>query len=409
MVKNLKLYTLAFFKWLLLSLIMGAVAGVLGGGFSIIIEYVTGLRGKYNWLLYLLPIGGLLSVFIFKLCKVADMNTNTVFESVRSKKAVSVLLAPAIFIGSVITHLFGGSAGREGAALQLGGSISTLVSKIFKLKENSTHVLTVCGMSGFFSAVFGTPIGASVFAIEVVTVGKFSSAAVFPAFITAITAKAVSALLGAKGEAFTLSEIPDSSIKLLLSVLIIAVETALVSILFCKTLHFSEKIFKKYISNNYLRIFAGGLLIVALTLIVGNTDYNGGGIAVIERIFKEGSFRYEAFLLKMLFTAITIGAGFKGGEIVPTIFIGATFGAALGSLLGLSAPFAAAIGLAAMFCGVTNCPIASIFLSIELFGSKGLVFFALACAVSFLISGNVSLYSAQQILYSKLNDEVLSD
>ena len=187
--------------------------------------------------------------------------------------------------------------------------------------------------------------------------------------------------------------------------LVVAAAGALVSILFCWAMHTGAHLFQRFIRNEWLRAAAGGVLVIALSLLCGTADYNGGGIAVIERVFESGAVRPEAFLLKILFTAVTIGAGFKGGEIVPTLFIGATMGGALALVLGMSPAFGAAVGIAALFCGVTNCPLATVLLSIELFGREGALFYMIAAFVSFLLSGYFSLYSGQRIVFSKLREE----
>ena len=405
--KNTKTYYFAFLKWVTLGIIMGAVGGLIGAIFAKSISFVTNLRSENGWLLYLLPVGGVLSVIIYKLCRVTDIGTNQVFESVRSKKKVPILLAPAIFAGTLITHMLGGSAGREGAALQLGGSISSLFGKIFKLNEKSQHILTVCGMAALFSALFGTPLGAFVFAIEVVSVGNFCSAAFLPATVSSVTAYFLAHLLGAHAERFNLKAVDEFDMNILWKIVVIAALSAIVSIIFCKLMHFSHEFFKKYIKNEFLRIIVGAGVIIILTLILGTTDYNGGGIDVITRIFETGEVRYEAFILKMIFTAITIGVGFKGGEIVPTFFIGATFGGAVAILIGLNPALGAAVGMAALFCGVTNCPLATIFISFEMFSGEGVIYLALATIISFVISGYVGLYSGQKLMFSKVREEII--
>ncbi len=406
--KSIGSHTLLFLRWLILGVLLGVVGGLIGTLFSKSVAYVTNVRTEYSWLVFLLPLGGLVSVALYKLCRLGGVGTNQVFESVRKEKTVSPLLAPAVFVASCITHLLGGSAGREGAALQLGGSVSALFAKIFRLDEKSRHIITMCGMGAFFSAIFGTPLGAFVFAIEVVSVGHFCSAAIFPGLISSATAFFVAHSLGAEAERFPLTAVPELSLKTMGLVLLIAMIGALVSILFCHSLHYTSKIFKKWFQNEYLRIAVGGVLIALLTLAVG-TDYNGGGIDVMLRIFETGDVRYEAFALKIIFTAITVAAGFKGGEIIPTLFIGATLGGALGTLLGLSPAFGAAVGIAALFCGVTNCPIATIILCIEMFGAEGSVCFALAAITSFLLSGNVSLYTSQRVVFSKWTEQLNND
>lgn len=398
-------YVAAFFRWSLLGAVVGLAGGTVGAAFSKAVAYATALRGENGWLLYLLPLGGLLIVGLYRLCRVSGIGTNEVFESVRAEKGVSILLAPAIFLGTVVTHLLGGSSGREGAALQLGGSVATLFGKLFRLSEQDRHILTMCGMGAVFAAVFGTPMAACVFAVEVVSVGRFCTAALLPCVVSSTSAFGVAQMFGVQPERFPVESVPAFSMEAVWKMLVVAVAGALVSILFCWAMHMGAHLFQHFIRNEWLRAAAGGVLVVALSLLCGTTDYNGGGIDVIERVFESGAVRPEAFLLKILFTAITIGAGFKGGEIVPTLFIGATVGGTLALLIGMNPAFGAAVGIAALFCGVTNCPLATVLLSIELFGGEGALFYMIAAFVSFLLSGYFSLYSGQRIVFSKLREE----
>ena len=381
---------------------MGMIAGVIGAAFAHSIELVTHFRAEHSYIIYFLPIGGLVITAIYKLCKTSGIGTNDVFEGVKTERHVPFLHAPSVFLGTVITHLFGGSAGREGAALQLGGSIASFIGKAFRLKENARHILLMCSMGAFFSALFSTPLGAFVFAIEVVSVGSFCSAALFPGIVSSLTAYYVAGMLNVKPERFLVSMVPKVTLTVVLKVALLAVLGAIVSIVFCKALHIFQKLFKRYFKNEYLRIFVGGCIIILLSLLFGK-DYLGGGIDVIHRVFVEGSVKPEAFLLKILFTSVTLAAGFKGGEIVPTIFIGATLGGAVGGFLGLDTAFGAAISVAALFSGVTNCPLATIFLCLELFGPEGIIFFALGSVISFLLSGSCSLYSGQSLQFSKVD------
>lgn len=403
--QDVRTYVVAFLRWIVLGAIVGGCGGAIGAAFSKAVEIVTNIRGENGWLLYLLPVGGLIIVALYKLCRVAGVGTNEVFEGVRSAKGVSVLLAPAIFLGTVITHLLGGSAGREGAALQLGGSVATLFGRVFRLNEKDRHILTMCGMSAVFAAVFGTPMGACVFAVEVVCIGRIMSAALFPCMVSAVTGFGVAKLLGAHAEHFNVEQVPKFGMEALWKVLVVAVAGALVSMLFCWIMHTGAHLFKYFFKNEFLRVAVGGVIIILLTLLLGTTDYNGGGMNVIERVFEEGKVNPEAFLLKMIFTSITIGAGYKGGEIVPTLFIGATMGGTVALLIGMNPAFGAAVGMAALFCGVTNCPITTVLLSIELFSGEGALFYMIAALVSFLLSGYFSLYSGQNMMFSKLREE----
>lgn len=401
-------YVSAFVKWTFFSLIVGIAGGGIGAAFSHLISYVTDVRMANEWLIYLLPLGGVVIALIYHLLKVEHKGTNDVFEAVRSEKKVPFSLAPAITLGAGITHLLGGSAGKEGAALQLGGSIASFISKAFRSDDKDRHILTVSGMSAVFSAVFGTPMGAAVFAVEVVSVGHVSLSALYPSFASALVAYLTAVKLGVHPERFNVDLIPEVSAEYLLKVLALAVIVALVSIVFCLAMKYSHKGFEKYIRNPYIRAAVGGVAVIALTFIVGSKDYNGSGLHIIEGIFHGEEVSRLAFLLKIIFTAVTIGSGFKGGEIVPTLFIGATLGFASADILGMPIAFSAAVAMVALFASVTNCPIASVFLAVELFGAEGLLYYALAIFVSFVLSGYFSLYTGQKIVFSKIKEETRS-
>ncbi len=404
---NLVTYIIAFLKWIILALIVGIVGGVVGSIFHISLDKVTELRMEYDFLIYLLPVGGLFIAWMYHFfTKNGALDTNRVIESVRNDKKIPLVMTPLIFISTAITHLLGGSAGREGAALQIGGSIGYNLGKIFKLNHSSLRVIVMTGMSAVFSALFGTPVAAAIFSLEVSTVGSIHYTGIVPCAVSAITAYIISGLFGLEGMSFSNIPLESFSADVFIKIIILALLAALVSILFCIAIEKFEHLGDKFLKNIYLRGFIGGFIIVLLTLLVGTRDYNGAGVDVIERAMN-GQANFEAFILKILFTAITISAGFKGGEIVPSFFIGSTFGCVMGSILGLNPAFGAAIGFISVFCGVVNCPLASIVLSVEIFGAEGIPFFALACAISYMMSGRFSLYNSQKIIYSKIADEYI--
>jgi H+/Cl- antiporter ClcA len=401
-------YILAFVRWGLLAALTGLVGGGVGTLFHKAVEYATGVRLAHSWILYLLPLGGLLIVGLYHLLGTPEgFGTNQILDAIRGESKVPLALAPLIFLSTVITHLCGGSAGREGAALQLGGSIGSQLGGLFHLDEKDRHILIMCGMSAVFAALFGTPLTATFFAMEVISIGVIYYAGLVPCIISSLTAYGVSLLFGAEPVRFSLTQVPDPSILTILQVIALSALCAALSILFCLSMHKTGHLLQKWIPNGFLRAFLGGCAILLLTLLVGTTAYNGAGMDSIAAAIS-GSARPEAFALKILFTAVTIGAGFKGGEIVPTFFIGSTFGCVAGSLLGLDPGFGAAVGLIALFCGVVNSPIASMLLSIELFGAQGLLLFTIACGVSFMLSGYYGLYSSQKIVYSKLRAEYIN-
>ena len=404
--ERIGLYADAMLKWLVIGGLVGGVGGVVGALFHLGVSYATEVRLAHPWVLYLLPAGGLVIAGLYKLCKLEGKGTNAVIESVHFGKEVPVLLVPLIFVSTVITHLCGGSAGREGAALQIGGGIGYRTGRLLHLGEKDLPLATLCGMSGVFSALFGTPLTATVFALEVISVGVLYYAGLVPCITAAMMGYLVSLWMGVPPTRFTVV-VPALDGWTLLLVVVLAILCALVSILFCRGLHVTEHLAERLVNNSYLRAAAGGAVIIALTLLLGTTDYNGAGMDVISRALT-GEASGWAWLLKLLFTAVTIGCGFKGGEVVPSFFVGATFGCAAGALLGLPPGFAAAIGLVAVFCGAVNCPIASVVLSVELFGADAMLYFAIACAISYVLSGYCGLYSSQTILYSKLRAEFIN-
>ena len=399
-------YAAALLKWIVVGGLVGGVGGVVGALFHLGVNYATSVRLAHPWVLYLLPLGGLVIAGLYRLCKLEGKGTNAVIESVHFGSDVPVLLVPLIFVSTVITHLCGGSAGREGAALQIGGGIGYRAGTLLHLGEKDLPLATLCGMSGVFSALFGTPLTATVFALEVISVGVLYYAGLVPCITAAMTGYLISLLLGVPPTRFTVA-MPALDAWTMLLVLVLAILCALVSILFCRGLHITEHLAARLVKNSYLRAAAGGVVIIALTLLLGTTDYNGAGMDVIQRALN-GQANGWAWLLKLLFTAITIGCGFKGGEVVPSFFVGAAFGCWVGTLLGLPPAFAAAIGLVAVFCGAVNCPIASVVLSVEMFGAEGMLYFAMACAISYVLSGYCGLYSSQTILYSKLRAEFIN-
>lgn len=395
------LYIKYMVKWIVLAGLIGIPCGVVGALFYNGVTWVTGLRTAHPWLLYLLPLAGFAIVLMYKKLDVEGRGTDTIVESARKGTGLRIRLVPAIFIATLLTHLCGGSSGREGAALQIGGDIGNNIGKMVKLNREDLKIATMAGMAAFFTALFGTPITATVFVAFFLEVGSVYTVMLFPGFVASIAAFAISRRLGMKPFAFALTA-PGKDIILFLKIIVLAAFAALVSALFVKTLHSFARLYRKFIRNEYLRIVAGAALVILLTLLVGNYDYNGAGTQVISRAILEGKAAPWAFLLKILFTALTLEAGFKGGEIVPSFFIGATFGAAFGPLLGIPAQFAAAVGMVCVFGGATNSIIAPIFLSIEAFGSGGVVYFAAAAIVSYMLSGYSGLYSSQTIRFSKL-------
>ncbi len=390
-----------FCKWAILGALMGTIGGLLGAIFHHALHFVTHLRGEHTWLVCLLPLGGLLSVAWYRLLKLnKNRGTNEIIDAVLSGEELNPRIAPGIFGAAALTHLFGGSAGREGAALQLGGSVASGLSKLLKQEKEDRTVLIMAGMSSVFAGLFGTPLTAALFCMEFESVGTLFSPALLPCYLAAFTASRVSALFGVHAEGYLLAEAATISLGNLWAYLLLAALVSVLGIAMCQCFHTAEHLAAHHIKNPWVRIALGGAVITGLTLLVGDHRFNGAGMDMALAAVA-GEADWYSFLLKMLFTAVTLAAGFKGGEIVPTFCIGATFGCVVGGVLGLDAGVAAALGLVGLFCCATNSPLASIVLSIEMFGGANLHLFALMCVVCFILSGSGGLYASQILEFPK--------
>ena len=410
-----------FLKWVLFAGVIGLAAGGVSSAFYYALNAVTALREANPWLLWLLPLGGVAIVLLYRICGMEkDRGTNFVLVAVRENQLLRLRTAPLIFAATVLTHLLGGSSGREGAILQIGGSISSKIGHWMGLNDKDRRIITMCGMSAAFSALFGTPLTAAMFAMEVTSVGVLYYAAIVPCVLSAIIGLWVAQFFGVPGTAFDLAGVPDLTPLTLVQVIGMGILFAALSILFCRLMHAAPKIYDRFLPRPVLRAAVGGAVVIGLTFLVwlwnpGTYDYNGAGEAVIHAAIG-GQARPEAFFLKMLFTTITLGAGFKGGEIVPVFFTGATFGCTVAPLLGLHPSFGAGLGMVSVFCGVTNCPLTSLLLSLELFAGdsygmftgQSLGLFAVSIGVSYMLSGYYGLYSEQKIVYSKLKPEFIN-
>lgn len=394
-------YLQVLLKWGILGTMVGCVGGLVGAGFHHALHFVTHIRAENPWLIWLLPLGGLLSILVYRVFRMTgNRGTNEIIDAILGERPVSLMVAPVIFLASCITHLFGGSAGREGAALQLGGSIASGMGKWMKLKDTSRTVMIMSGMSAVFAGLFGTPLTAALFCMEFESVGTIFSPALLPCYLAALVASRISAALGVHAETYLLTSAIELTGFNTLRLLVLAILIGGLGIAMCNVFHGAEHLAAKKLPNPLVRIAVGGVAVTVLTLLVGDHRYNGAGMDMALGAVA-GQADWFDFLMKMLFTAVTLAAGFKGGEIVPTFCIGATFGCVAGGLMGLDPGICAALGLVGLFCCATNSPITSIILSIEMFGSTNLYLFALVCVVSFVISGNWSLYSSQTILFSK--------
>lgn len=392
-----------FIKWIVLGSVVGLLSGTASAFFLKSLDYVTDVRLEHPWLLYLLPLGGVLVSFLYmRYGKNSAKGNNLILEQIQDgNETIPLRMAPLVLFGTLVTHLFGGSAGREGTAVQMGGSLAEWFGKLIKISPLDRKILLMCGISGGFGSIFGTPLAGTLFGLEVATIGIISQQALLPCFVASFVGDLVTTRLwGVHHTHYVVNEFPILSLMIILKVVLASVIFGLVSTLFSELTHFLKRTFTAMISNPMIKGAVGGLIIIALVFLVGSRDYLGIGIPLIKDSF-EGDVSPFAFLWKLIFTAFTLGTGFQGGEVTPLFAMGATLGNALAGILHVYGPFLAALGFIAVFCGATSTPIACFLMGIELFGSEGAVYMFIACVVSYLFSGHSSIYTSQLIGVSK--------
>ena len=395
------------------ALAIGFASGLLGAAFLFALREaqtfflwseVASSRGSAPRALFALPFVGLAIVWAYRRCGLSvDAGTNQVVESLHTSRRASLFLAPLIFFSTAATHAFGGSSGREGAALQLGGCVGLGLGRLFRVKRETMRAAIYSGMAGGFASVFGAPLAATIFALEIGCVGTVYYPAFLPSLIAATAGASITFRLGFSHFTYSLPHFEPTSFFAAFQALALGLLCGAACVFFCTTLRFASRSLTRRFPNDYLRAFFGGLCVAVGAVALGSVAYNGAGFDLIQRALS-GEARPWDFALKTLFTAATLGAGFKGGEIVPCLAVGSTFGCWIAPFLGLEPSFGAALGMISTFCGATNCPLASLALSVELFGADAALFFALACGASYATSGHAGLYQSQRILYSKSTD-----
>lgn len=414
-------------KWTLITIPMSLFAGSTVALFLWMLEQVTVIRWQHPWLLFLLPLSGILIYLSYYYSgKNAEAGNNLIVDEIHKPGGgVPFRMAPLVLLTTVATHLFGGSAGREGTAVQIGGSISSLIGKKLQLDKADTKILLMTGVAAGFGAVFGTPLTGAIFALEVITVGKINHKALLPCFMASILADIVCKEWGIHHTQYAIAfknmltgadGMFHMNWRLLASVILGGVLFGLASYLFSELSHTIKNYSQRWISKKWLIPFIGGVVIIGLTYLLGTDSYLGLGVdnpdpraVSILSCFKEGGASYLSWFWKLLFTAITLSMGFKGGEVTPLFFIGAALGNAIGMLTGAPVDLMAGLGFIAVFAGATNTPIACTLMGVELFGSENLIYFAIACFTAYYFSGHTGIYSAQRLGYSKLNAEPATD
>lgn len=394
-------------RWTLLA---GAVALVTGSACALFLwslDKATAARFAYPWLLYLLPLAGFAIGLIYHwIGKSVEGGNNLIVEQIHEPNTgIPRRMAPLILASTVLTHLFGGSAGREGTAVQMGGSIASAVGRRLGLSLTHTRILLMCGIAAGFGGVFGTPVAGAVFALEVLVVGRISYEALVPCLIAGIVGDWACTAWGIHHTPYAIAALPEHlNWPLLGKVALAAIAFGLASRLFAELTHDLFRLFKRLIPYAPLRPVVGGLLLIALVQLLGTRDYLGLGVTspvphavTIVSAFNPGGAHFWSWWWKILFTVLTLSCGFKGGEVTPLFFIGATLGNTLAALLGAPPDLFAGLGFVAVFAGATNTPLACTLMGVELFGGGPLIYLGTACFLAYLFSGHTGIYLSQRI------------
>lgn len=390
-----RFYSSFLLKWIVISVFVGSFSGSASAWFLLLLKWAGEYRSENLWMITLLPLAGFVIALSYKyLGSEVQKGNNQLIEEVQSpNKLIPIIMAPLVMLTTVLTHLFGGSAGREGTAVQMGGSIADQLSKYFSFSEWERKVLIMCGISAGFASVFGTPAAGAVFAIEIIYIGKLKYDAIVPTVLSGFIASYVCDLWPIEHTHYVIAEIPEMNLKNFGFVAGASVLFGLASIGFSSGMYLLSSVFKKYLKNMLIRPVVGGVLVAVAGYFLGY-KYLGLGVPTIVESFsvQQGG---EVFFIKLLLTVLTLSAGFKGGEVTPLFYIGATLGSALSLIVPLPVSLLAGVGFVSVFSGATNAPLACTIMGIELFGFDAGMFLLLGCFIAFTISGNTGIYSAQ--------------
>ncbi|MBG6185965.1 voltage-gated chloride channel family protein [Flavobacterium sp. CAN_S2] len=396
-------------KWISICILIGFFSGSASAFFLVSLEWVTQIRENNNWIIWLLPIGGLAIGLGYHYWGKSVVKGNNVLleEYENPKKIIPLKMAPLVLFGTLITHLFGGSAGREGTAVQMGGAIADQFTKLFQLDAFERKTILILGISAGFASIFGTPLAGALFALEVVYFSKINFKSIVLSFFVAFIAYFTVELWHVKHSHYAIPFLPENNFTTLFWVILVSILFGLGAMLFSRSTHFWGYLFSKTISFPPLRPFVGGCFIALAVYFIGTTKYIGLGVPMIVDAFSTPNTSYD-FLLKILFTGFTLGAGFKGGEVTPLFFVGATLGSALSLIVPLPIALLAGMGFVAVFSGATHTPIACTVMGMELFGIESGIFIGIACLIAYFSSGSVGIYNSQIVrgakyhLYKKL-------
>lgn len=404
------------FLWLLRANLLAAVTGSLVALFLWLLDEATTLRGQYPWLLWLLPLAGIAIYFIYKVAgKNAGAGNNLILDEIHEPGVgVPGRMAPLVLGTTIVTHLFGGSAGREGTAVQIGGSVAGKLAQWLKIPPPDKRILLMMGIAAGFGAVFGTPLAGAVFAAEVLVMGQLQYKALLPCLLASSVAHWVCSQWGIHHTMYHIQDVPICAgglsaigvdLVLLGKAAIAGIAFGGCSQLFALLVHgIKDQMHTAIPGKQWLIPVIGGLCIIGLSLIPGNTSYLGLGVTSMQAdgvsivgAFQRGGAHTFSWLWKLVFTAITLGTGFKGGEVTPLFFMGATLGNVLAGYMGVPTDLFAGLGFIAVFAGATNTPLACMLMGAELFGTQNLLYYATACIAAYYSSGHKGIYSAQRV------------
>lgn len=409
-------FVMYLIRWLLMAGVVGALVGSASAFFLVSLDFATDFREANTWIIALLPLGGLVIGLTYHYWGkgIESGNNRILDEFYEPQRVIPFKMAPLVLFGTIATHFFGGSAGREGTAVQMGGAIADQFTRLLNLRPRDRRILLVMGISAGFASVFGTPLAGAVFALEVLVMGRLRYDSILPSFLAAVIADMTCTAWGVGHVHYYITEVAAMTPLNLLWAVAAGIIFGVIAMVFSKSTHWWGERFRTMVSYPPLRPLIGGAFIATAFFLMGSTRYLGLGIPVIQEAFERPVESYD-FALKLLFTSFTLGAGFKGGEVTPLFFIGATLGNALAWLLPLPMPLLAGMGFVAVFAGATNTPIACTLMGIELFGAEGGVFIGIACVIAYLFSGHTGIYSSQvvgspkHLIYGRLKSKRLRD
>ena len=389
-----------------LAVAVGALSGLASAGFLKALEHATALQTNHSWLLFLLPLAGILIAWAYQgYGRSAAGGNNLILDQIHEAdqgNRVPLRMFPLVLVSTILTHMFGGSAGREGTAVQMGGALASWLARTLRLKPAHLNILLMCGISGGFSSIFGTPLAGTIFGMEVLALGGMRYDALIPCLVAAVMGDLVVDWVGVHHGVYTITAIiPDTTLKTLALVVIAGIAFGVASLVFAEATGLVERLAKRLVANDIWRTFLGAFVIIAMTVALGTRIYNGLSLPLLADSFSGQSVPTFAFLFKLVLTAVTLGVGFKGGEVTPLFVIGATLGVTLSDPLGLPPDFLAALGFVAVFAAAANTPLACVVMGVEIFGTSGILYFGIAVFIAYTVSGHRGIYHSQRILTPK--------